>query len=75
MKRAILLSITILSLNLIDATAADWPEFRGPGAQGHADGEKLPIEFGADKNLKWKVPVPGSGWSTPAIVKGKIYLS
>jgi outer membrane protein assembly factor BamB len=75
MKRAILLSITILSLNLIDATAADWPEFRGPGAQGHADGEKLPIEFGADKNLKWKVPVPGSGWSTPAIVKGKIYLT
>ena len=65
-----ILSLTIATL----LTAADWPEFRGPTGQGHADAN-LPIEFGEGKNLKWKAPVPGDGWSSPAIVKGRIYLT
>jgi outer membrane protein assembly factor BamB len=72
MKRILLFSISIFSLS---ASAADWPEFRGPGAQGHADNAKLPVEFGPAKNLKWKTAVPGTGWSSPVIVKGRIYLT
>ena len=33
----------------------DWPEFRGPTAQGHVIGANLPVEFGPKKNLIWKV--------------------
>lgn len=55
--------------------AADWPEFRGPTAQGHAADVNLPVEFGPSKNLAWKVAVPGSGWSSPVIVKKRIYLT
>ena len=55
--------------------AGHWPEFRGPSAQGHAGQVNLPVEFGPDKNLKWKVPVPGSGWSSPVIANGNIYLT
>ncbi|HCU86248.1 MAG TPA: serine/threonine protein kinase [Verrucomicrobiales bacterium] len=55
--------------------AGDWPQFRGPSAQGHAN-VKLPINISADSpHLKWKAPVPGSGWSSPVIVGGKIYLT
>ena len=55
--------------------AGDWPQFRGPNAQGHANA-KLPINISADSpHLKWKAPVPGSGWSSPVIVGGKIYLT
>ena len=59
-----------------------WPQFRGPGGSGVAEGQKPPIQFGPDKNVKWKVPVP-SGFSSPIVVgellvmtafdKGKLY--
>ena len=56
--------------------ASDWPEFRGPNAQGHAKGLKLSANISAKSpHLKWKAPVPGLGWSSPVIVKNRIYLT
>jgi outer membrane protein assembly factor BamB len=49
-----------------------WPRFRGPDGSGVADGQKPPVEFGPDKNLKWKVPAP-SGLSSP-IVAGELLV-
>ena len=54
--------------------AADWPEFRGPTGQGHADGE-VPIEWGPDKNVAWKREMPGKGWSSPVVAGGRVYLT
>jgi outer membrane protein assembly factor BamB len=55
--------------------AEDWPEFRGPTGQGTAKAEKLPVEWGPAKNVVWKQPIPGSGWSSPVVVWGKVYLT
>jgi hypothetical protein len=41
-----------------------WPQFRGPGGSGVADGQKPPVEFGPTRNLKWKVQAP-PGLSSP----------
>jgi len=72
MKNAFAIAALALAATL---QAGDWPQFRGPGAQGHA-AAKLPINISADSpHLKWKAPVPGSGWSSPVIVRGKIYLT
>lgn len=57
------------------AFASDWPEFRGPTGQGHAVVMGLPTEWSATQNVAWKVPVPGAGWSSPAIVGGRIFLT
>ncbi len=57
------------------ASAADWPEFRGPNGTGLYNGPKLVTEFGPAKNLAWSTPIPGKGWSSPIVVKGKIYLT
>ena len=54
--------------------AGDWPEFRGP-AQGRYDGMPIPTQWAPDRNVAWKKAIPGLGWSTPAIVQGKIYLT
>lgn len=51
-----------------------WPQFRGPNGSGVADGEKPPVEFGPEKNLKWKVPAP-SGFSSPVIAGDKLFLT
>ncbi len=54
--------------------AADWPEFRGPGHQGHAGDAAVPTQWDQD-GLAWKVPVAGEGWSSPSVVEGRIYLT
>ena len=72
MKRAFSIFLLLSAAFLI---ADDWPEFRGPGAQGDAGAINLPVEFGPGKNLKWKVAVPGAGWSSPIIAEGRIYLT
>jgi outer membrane protein assembly factor BamB len=51
-----------------------WPQFRGPGGSGIADDQKPPVEFGPDKNVKWKVPVPG-GMSSPIVAGDKLVLT
>lgn len=55
--------------------AADWLEFRGPDGTGHYTGPAIVTEWGISKNVAWKVPVPGRGWSSPIIVKDKIILT
>jgi outer membrane protein assembly factor BamB len=58
------------------APAADWPTFRGPADNGHVPaGAPLPLKWGPDTNVVWRKPIAGEGWSTPAIVGGKIYLT
>ncbi|MBI3418468.1 MAG: PQQ-binding-like beta-propeller repeat protein [Verrucomicrobia bacterium] len=67
-------------INLEKTRAADWPEFRGPTGQGHAVARNLPVEWGYDstgafKNIAWKQPIPGRGWSSPSLHRGKLYLT
>jgi outer membrane protein assembly factor BamB len=54
--------------------AEDWPQFRGPGGQGHT-GAVLPREWSATKNVRWKAAIPGAGWSSPAIAGERIWLT
>jgi len=56
------------------ARAENWPEFRGPTGQGLA-GKGLPTEWNAAKNVAWKQPLPGLGWSSPIVWEGKLYLT
>jgi outer membrane protein assembly factor BamB len=70
------LSLFILAFTPL-AAAEDWPEFRGPSRQGQAAVTGLPTEWNADfkKNILWKAPVPGIGWSSPVVVGDRIYLT
>lgn len=58
------------------ATAsADWPQFRGPDGQGHANARGLALTWSEQENISWKVEVPGLGWSSPAIQGQRIWLT
>jgi len=57
------------------AMSDDWRQFRGPGSNGVLEGSELPEEWGTDSNVKWKVPVPGEGWSAPIIVGQKVFVT
>lgn len=63
---------TLLALALF--VAADWPGWRGPARDGHAPGVQLPEKWSPDSlRVVWRVPV-GSGYSSPVIAGGKLYL-
>ena len=53
----------------------DWPQFRGPTGQGHSTETGLPIEWSESRNIVWKTPVPGRGWSSPVVADGRIWLT
>lgn len=55
--------------------ATDWPEFRGPARNGVADVKNAPLEWSKDKNIAWTFSLPGEGWSSPVVVKDRIYLT
>jgi outer membrane protein assembly factor BamB len=57
------------------ARAGDWAEFRGPDGTGRYAGPALVTEWGPEKNVTWKTPIPGLGWSSPIVVRGKIFLT
>ena len=55
--------------------AQEWPQFRGPGGQGHSSERGLPTEWSESKNVAWKVAVPGRGWSSPVVADGRVWLT
>src|SRR5438132_2782807 len=57
------------------ARAENWPEFRGPTGQGLAQAGRYPTEWSATKNVVWKQPIPGAGWSSPIVWESRIYLT
>ena len=72
------LSPLLLSLLAISqtATAEDWLRFRGPqGAGVSANGILTPTEFDDQKNVLWKMELPGAGASAPIVVGDKIILT
>ncbi len=69
------LAAAICSIPVISAQAEDWPQFRGPLANGVSTEAKLPVEWSADKNVAWKISVPGVGWSCPIVVGDKVFVT
>lgn len=70
-----LLTVVLLAMAAGWSDAADWTEFRGPAANGHADATGLPLSWNEGENIAWKQSVAGEGWSSPVLARGVIYLT
>lgn len=55
--------------------ADDWTEFRGPGGQGHAKAEGLPVEWDPETNVTWRKELPGLAWSSPIVIGSRVFLT
>lgn len=57
------------------ASAADWPQWRGPNRDGISKDTGLLQEWPKDgPPLRWKLTDIGTGFSSPSIVKGAVYI-
>ncbi len=75
MLRFVLLFLGLFLATAVPLRAENWPEFRGPTGQGCYAGNGLPIEWSTTKNIAWKQPIPGKGWSSPIVQDGRIFLT
>jgi outer membrane protein assembly factor BamB len=57
------------------ARAENWPQWRGPDQNGVVRGTGFPTEWGEDRNIVWKVAIPGWGTSTPIVWEEKILMT
>ncbi len=58
-----------------NASAENWPSWRGPTQNGISTETNLAVEFGPDKNVAWKIPLPGQAGATPCIWGDNIFLT
>lgn len=73
--RTVLLTIAMLLPGGRGLAGESWPEFRGPEGNGHGAAVGLPLGWGEGKNVAWKTPIHGHGWSSPVIWGRQVWVT
>jgi outer membrane protein assembly factor BamB len=66
----------VLSIGLW-ANAANWPQFRGPGARGLDESQATPTNWNveAGTNIRWQTPLPGLAHASPIVWGDRVYVA
>jgi outer membrane protein assembly factor BamB len=56
-------------------SAEDWPSWRGPSGTGISSETNLPTEWSPEKNVAWKLALPGPAGATPVVWGNQIFLT
>ena len=70
---ASLMSLSAFSCGLRASEA--WSQFRGPSGDGISGVASTPLRWNAQENVVWSTEIPGSGWSSPVLAEGRVYLT
>lgn len=62
-------------LSVTGEGAKYWPRWRGPSGQGYVAPGKYANTWAPNRNVKWRVAVPGAGNSSPIVWGDRIYLT
>jgi outer membrane protein assembly factor BamB len=53
----------------------NWPQFRGPNADGKSDSKGLPIQWSDTDHVKWKTAIHGKAWSCPVVLGKQVWVT
>lgn len=70
---------TVIALLVLAPSASadpekNWGQWRGPLGNGIAPKAKPPLKWADDKNIRWKVELPGQGQSTPIVWGDVVFI-
>ena len=71
----VLLAFSPLHAAGTDVSHDNWPQWRGPLATGAAPRGRPPVVWGENKNIRWKIAVPGQGHATPIVWGDRVFLT
>src|SRR5579859_5903239 len=67
-------AIAILFFVPVSSVAQEWTRFRGPNGTGISEAKSIPTTW-MEKDINWKVSLPGDGHSSPVLWGDKIFLT
>jgi outer membrane protein assembly factor BamB len=65
----------MLAAAAVSATGANWPAWRGPAGTGVSQETNLPLHWSTNKNVRWSVPLPAPGNSTPIVWGERVFIT
>lgn len=65
----------VACLCCVVACASDWTAFRGGAGDGHSAAKNLPSEWSQEKNIAWKIELPGAANGSPIIAGDRVLLT
>jgi outer membrane protein assembly factor BamB len=68
----ILAALLICSMS---ASAANWPSWRGPNQDNTSPESQFPLSWSREKNIKWRVPLPEAGNSSPIVWGDTVFVT
>jgi outer membrane protein assembly factor BamB len=71
----VLLACLLVTLPCLEATATEWPQWRGADGSGVSTETDLPEEWSETKNVRWKTQLPGKGHSSPVVWGKRVFLT
>ena len=69
------LAVSALAENTTPPADQGWMQWRGPLANGVAPHANPPTEWSEQKNVRWKIPLPGKAHSSPIVFGDRVYLT
>ena len=70
------LGLVLVAVSALDSRGAEnWPQWRGPLANGVAADGDYPVAFASDQGVAWKAALPGAGCSTPVVWDDSIFVT
>lgn len=75
LRIALSLSLLLALLAAGAAQADDWPAWRGPLANGVSAEKGLPVKWSPTENVRWRLPLPAPGNSTPIVWGDRVFLT
>ena len=73
-SRALIFLLVFLML-ISNGFAENWQQWRGPNNDGISQETNVPIQWSQTENVKWRLPLPGEGASTPVVSGDRIFLT
>ncbi|MFT4513309.1 MAG: outer membrane protein assembly factor BamB [Planctomycetota bacterium] len=68
-------AVGLMLTGSISAQGNSWRDFRGPSRNGFVANADVPLTWSEQENVTWKFKVVGSGWSSPVVDDGKVWLT
>jgi outer membrane protein assembly factor BamB len=77
MSRKLIFALCLCAFAASPAGAQNWPQFRGAGARGVAEGRPTLAAWDATKmqGVRWKTRIPGLAHSSPVVWNDRVYVT
>ena len=69
------IAIFLATAYAASASAANWPNWRGPASNGITDEKNLPERWSATENVVWKTDLVGQGVSSPIVFGNRVFVT